>query len=83
MSLVYLPCLQMKMMKKMMMLSTNVKERLFESSTKHQQNKAAMTGATAVNKPKLTQDAVMNLYANCIELASENKSTQRIRGRWR
>ncbi len=29
--------------------------------------------AATTNKPKLTQDAVMNLYANCIKLASENK----------
>ena len=37
---------------------------------KQQQKKKA---AATTNKPKLTQDAVMNLYANCIKLASENK----------
>ena len=37
---------------------------------KQQQKKRA---AATTNKPKLTQDAVMNLYANCIKLASENK----------
>jgi len=56
-------------------VNENVKENVSSKvQEKHQQNKkAAMTGATAVNKPKLTQDAVMNLYANCIKLASENK----------
>ena len=56
-------------------VNENVKENVSSKvQEKHQQNKkAAMNGATAVNKPKLTQDAVMNLYANCIKLASENK----------
>ena len=37
---------------------------------KQQQKKNA---AATTNKPKLTQDAVMNMYANWIKLASENK----------
>ena len=57
-------------------ISENVKE---QEKLKEQQQKkkaAAMAAAAATTnkqQPKLTQDAVMNLYANCIKLASENK----------
>ena len=62
-------------------VNENVKENVSSKvQEKHQQNKkAAMTGATAVNKPKLTQDGygfVRQLY----QIASENKINAKNRG---